>query len=60
MSKYVVTHSDSGAIAEMHFKSYKKAMEYMADLPEGMAGVSFSTRQDPDDQRDTDIEDGKY
>lgn len=60
MSKYLVTHADSGGVAEMHFDTYKKAMEYMAELPEGMGSVSFTTLQDPDDQRDTDIEDGKY
>ncbi len=60
MSDYLVTHSCAGGIVEMHFKTYSKALEYMGDLPDGVGSVSFTTLHDPDDQRDTDIEDGKY
>lgn len=60
IDRYLVTYADGGGVYESTFDTYNDAVYYMTGLPEGTSGVSFTTLHDPDDQRDTDIEDGKY
>ena len=58
MNRYLITWSSGiGGVNEAIFDDYQEAMEFLAETG---GSASFSTLFDPDDQRDTDIEDGKY